>query len=85
MIRRIYNPSTGDTYAQSAYADGAFWIKSSQTELSYNSLSADTTSTGTLVKQDLIAFNASKSSSVYGNSTTAQPAAYYINIWKRTE
>jgi len=29
-------------------------------------------------------FNASKSSSIYGNSTTVQPPAYVVNIWKRT-
>ena len=31
-----------------------------------------------------IAFNASKSSPIYGNSTTVQPPALVVNIWKRT-
>ena len=31
-----------------------------------------------------IKFNASKSSSIYGNSTTVQPPALVVNIWKRT-
>ena len=30
------------------------------------------------------AFDASRSSSVYGNSSTVQPAAYVVNIWRRT-
>lgn len=29
-------------------------------------------------------FNASKSSSVYGNSSTVQPPAYVVNVWRRT-
>ena len=31
-----------------------------------------------------IALNASKSSPIYGNSTTVQPPALVVNIWKRT-
>ena len=30
-----------------------------------------------------ISFDASKSSSIYGASTTVQPAAYYVHIWHR--
>lgn len=30
------------------------------------------------------AFDASRSSSVYGNSTTVQPPAYVVNVWRRT-
>lgn len=29
-------------------------------------------------------FNASRASSIYGNSTTVQPPAFVVNIWKRT-
>ena len=29
-------------------------------------------------------FNAARSSSIYGKSTTVQPPAYLVNIWKRT-
>lgn len=32
----------------------------------------------------LFDFNASRSSSIYGSSTTVQPPAYVINMWKRT-
>ena len=31
-----------------------------------------------------ITFNASNSSSIYGNSTTVQPPAYVVNVWRRT-
>lgn len=31
-----------------------------------------------------INFNASRSSSIYGNSTTVQPPAFVVNIWQRT-
>lgn len=34
--------------------------------------------------KDGISFNASRSSSIYGNSTTVQPPAYVVNIWRRT-
>ena len=30
-----------------------------------------------------IKFDASRSSAIYGASTTVQPAAYYVNIWHR--
>ena len=30
-------------------------------------------------------FDASKSNSIYGNSTTVQPDAYVVNFWKRVE
>ena len=30
-----------------------------------------------------ISFDASRSNSIYGSSSTVQPAAYYINIWER--
>ena len=29
-------------------------------------------------------FNASRSNSIYGNSTTVQPPAYVVNVWRRT-
>ncbi len=30
-------------------------------------------------------FNASKSNSIYGKSTTVQPNCYVVNIWERIE
>ena len=29
-------------------------------------------------------FDASRSSSIYGNSTTVPPPAYRVNVWRRT-
>ncbi len=40
-------------------------------------------STGNLNKNFDYTFDASRSSSVYGKSTTVQPAAYYVYIWHR--
>lgn len=34
---------------------------------------------------DTMDFSAAKSSSVYGKSSTVQPPAYLVNIWKRVE
>lgn len=31
-----------------------------------------------------VSFNASLSNSIYGNSTTVQPPAYRVNVWRRT-
>lgn len=33
---------------------------------------------------DVIQFKASFSNSIYGNSTTVQPPAYVVNVWRRT-
>ncbi len=31
-----------------------------------------------------VSFNANKSNSIYGNSSTVQPPAYVVNVWRRT-
>lgn len=43
---------------------------------------ADVTSITTDLPQDLC-FDASRSNSIYGRSSTVQPAAYYVHIWHR--
>lgn len=40
-------------------------------------------SSAKIVADDVTSFDASRSSSVYGNSDTVQPPAYCINIWRR--
>lgn len=40
--------------------------------------SASTASTGAMIE-----FDASRSNTIYGKSTTVQPSAYVINIWQR--
>lgn len=39
---------------------------------------------GTWSDFNIIGADASRSSSIYGNSTTVQPSAYVVNIWRRT-
>lgn len=43
------------------------------------------TETGSLYKDDVIFFDASRSNPIYGNSTTVQPPAYFTYIWLRTD
>lgn len=38
---------------------------------------------GNLASLD-VSFNASRSSSIYGQSSTVQPPAYVVNVWRRT-
>ena len=62
----------------SRYASGAF------VALSQLSTSGNTTNGGSATDVFGFSINASKSSSIYGNSTTVQPPALVVNIWKRT-
>lgn len=43
------------------------------------------TETGRSYKDDVMFFDASRSSPIYGNSTTVQPPAYFTYIWLRTD
>lgn len=43
---------------------------------------ADATNVTNSLPQDLY-FDASRSNAIYGRSTTVQPAAYYVHIWRR--
>ena len=40
-------------------------------------------SSGSYGRRYYIDFNASKSNAIYGRSSTVQPAAYYVHIWRR--
>lgn len=40
--------------------------------------------TGQYTKLSSFTFNASRSSSIYGSSSTVQPPAYVVNVWRRT-
>lgn len=59
---------------QSIYANGAF---SAADDLALNYPDSGSRDTAK------ITFDASKSSAVYGRSSTVQPAAYYVHIWQR--
>ena len=39
--------------------------------------------TGNYANRPVIYFNASRSSSIYGKSSTVQPPAYVVNVWRR--
>jgi hypothetical protein len=39
---------------------------------------------GTAAMRSTYSFDATRSSSIYGNSTTVQPPAYVVNVWRRT-
>lgn len=41
-------------------------------------------SDGEPMQSSTISFNASSSNSIYGNSSTVQPPAYVVNVWRRT-
>lgn len=43
-----------------------------------------TSSSSTRYHTKTLSFDASKSNSIYGNSTTVQPPAYRVNVWRRT-
>lgn len=65
-----------DGVENNAYPDiGAFYFGISN----YSQVTSLTSGTG---KRDL-QFDASRSSSVYGKSTTVQPPAYYVYMWRR--
>ena len=50
-----------------------------------SNISSSSAGTGSSATQTYKAsFNASDSNSIYGNSTTVQPPAYVINVWRRT-
>lgn len=54
---------------------GAFYKTSTGNKRGIGSTDSDNYQTG---------FDASRSSSIYGKSTTVQPAAYIVNVWRRT-
>jgi hypothetical protein len=77
------------TYAQGSYnsvgilaKSGAFNSSAQNVNVSsYNGFDDDVTKETTA---DKIVFMASDSNSIYGNSSTVQPPAYIVNIWRRT-
>lgn len=61
---------------------GAFSGSSPSVDVSDYHVYDDEVSTYT--KAAKIKFNASSSNSIYGNSSTVQPPAYRVNVWRRT-
>lgn len=72
---------TGNSYnifASAENGNGALYCTNPS-----ESVYISTQSSGT-VGNKIIRIDASRSSSVYGNSNTVQPPAFVVNIWKRT-
>lgn len=65
------------TVASYGHLQGAFDAKASSYNADYTGADASTRVAGELN------FDASRSSSIYGNSDTVQPAAYFVHIWRR--
>lgn len=59
-------------------ADGAFSLNSSTANF------GTWDSSRSVEGGKTVSFNASNSSSIYGNSSTVQPPAYVVNVWRRT-
>lgn len=68
-----------ENYASNKYT-GAF-----ARDPNYNNLDSFNDGDGSTQKFYNVNFDASKSSAVYGRSSTVQPAAYYVYIWKRVD
>lgn len=66
--------------SENSTATGAFcnddWFNDGKTGYTANG------SGGTLIEG--LKIDASRSSSIYGNSTTVQPPAFYVYMWRRT-
>lgn len=71
------NGVSNRSFYSSPTADGVFYVDSYA-----NNQFAGGSGIGS--NSALLHFNASRSSSVYGNSSTIQPPAYRVNVWKRT-
>lgn len=70
----------GNLSTDALYRDTSNTMKNRFTNVGQYNLLANGTGTDTTT----IGFDASRSSSIYGNSNTVQPPAYVVNIWKRT-
>lgn len=63
------------THMSSSQGDGALWYTKKGNSLG---------DAGGNMPYGSITFDASRSSSIYGNSNTVQPPAYRVNVWRRT-
>ena len=77
--RKVVN-TANEVYNDTQGPQKAFGITTSDVKL--NSIQLVTSSTSN-VAGELVTFDASRSSSVYGASTTVQPPAYCMYIWRR--
>ena len=76
---------TGDIYAGSTYGSSIFTSSSGAMQNDSNSGWRTITTQNTVSgASDRVSFDASRSNSIYGKSSTVQPPAYVVNIWQRT-
>lgn len=73
-----YVKSTGGEYAMVTSTSGGFSTSTGSGSVNDCSMSSSTNT------PQIVSFSASSSNSIYGNSSTVQPPAYCVNIWKRT-
>lgn len=76
------NIATGNSYGFDAFSEytGAF-AADTTAHINWQSSTLQQNIQG---KYGRVGFDASRSNSIYGNSTTVQPPAYVVNIWQRT-
>lgn len=73
---QLYDYGEGVSSSQKPVATGAFTVGGSSARYTPTS-DGDNTQSG-------FKFTASNSSSIYGKSSTVQPPAYVVNVWRRT-
>ena len=75
---------TGDIYAGGTYGSSIFTSSSGAMQNDSNSGWRTSTTQNTVSgASDRVSFDASRSNSIYGKSSTVQPPAYVVNIWQR--
>ena len=79
LKRRVINDSNA-VYNDTQMAQKAFGVITSDNAL--NAIRLVTSSVSNVEGED-VTFDASRSNSIYGASTTVQPPAYYFYFWRR--
>lgn len=76
----VVGSDSNAAWVSNVTTDGAFYgivVKSG-----YQAFASSTNNTNSDTRK--AGFDASRSSSIYGNSSTVQPPAYVVNVWRRT-
>nr|DAP31325.1 MAG TPA: hypothetical protein [Caudoviricetes sp.] len=79
LKRKVINSSNG-VYNDTQRAQKAFKVITSDATLNTIQLVTNSVSN---VGGENVTFDASRSNSIYGNSDTVQPAAFYVYMWRR--
>lgn len=73
--------TSGNYLGAIRYASGVFAVSANAADGGTSPIPIPVNDT---YKPDVVSFDASRSSSIYGNSSTVQPPAYYVYMWLRT-